>query len=369
MFDLSNRLVTLRKKERKTQQDVAHYVGVSTAAVSKWETNQSYPDLSVLPKLATYFNCSIDDLLGYEPQMSKEHIQQLYMRLANDFQQKPFDEVYAEIQNIIKEYYACFPLLMQISVLLLNYTQLAGERTKEILSLAESLCIRIQQQSSDLRLLQLCRSLQAQIALIKNEPQQVIALFGEEVEAYAGNDLVLASAYLQLQQGDKAEETYQTSLFQKIVSNVFILSNYLQMQLQDEERFQETVERGFGLIRLFQLDTLHINSCISMYIGAAQGYTIQGRMDAAFEALQRYLHVIEQTPFPITLHGDDYFNKVDEWLLRELDLGQTMPRDEASLRQSLLDIVEKNPMFEPLKQDARYQVLVSNLTHMLGVNA
>lgn len=146
MFDLSNRLVTLRKKERKTQQDVAHYVGVSTAAVSKWETNQSYPDLSVLPKLATYFNCSIDDLLGYEPQMSKEHIQQLYMRLANDFQQKPFDEVYAEIQNIIKEYYACFPLLMQISVLLLNYTQLAGERTKEILSLAESLCIRIQQQ-------------------------------------------------------------------------------------------------------------------------------------------------------------------------------------------------------------------------------
>lgn len=46
-----------------------------------------------------------------------------------------------------------------------------------------------------------------------------------------------------------------------------------------------------------------------------------------------------------------------------------MPRDEASLRQSLLDIVEKNPMFEPLKQDARYQVLVSNLTHMLGVNA
>ena len=56
-----------RKELNVTQEDIARYVGVSRAAVSKWEKGQSYPDISILPKLAAYFNVSIDDLLGYEP--------------------------------------------------------------------------------------------------------------------------------------------------------------------------------------------------------------------------------------------------------------------------------------------------------------
>lgn len=82
-----------RKEKGITQDKLAEYVGVSKASVSKWETAQSYPDITLLPQLATYFNISIDELIGYLPQMTKKDIKKTYQRLAEDFSNKPFDDV------------------------------------------------------------------------------------------------------------------------------------------------------------------------------------------------------------------------------------------------------------------------------------
>ena len=38
----------------------------------------SFPDITLLPKLATYFNVSIYELIGYEPQLTGEQIKELY---------------------------------------------------------------------------------------------------------------------------------------------------------------------------------------------------------------------------------------------------------------------------------------------------
>lgn len=43
----------------------------------------SFPDITLLPKLATYFNVSIDELIGYEPQLTREQIKELYSQLKN----------------------------------------------------------------------------------------------------------------------------------------------------------------------------------------------------------------------------------------------------------------------------------------------
>ena len=55
----------LRKAKGVTQEDVAKFVGVSAQAVSKWE-NGSVPDTELLPKIADYFDTSIDSLFGRE---------------------------------------------------------------------------------------------------------------------------------------------------------------------------------------------------------------------------------------------------------------------------------------------------------------
>lgn len=69
---LSENIAFMRKKAGITQDELATFLGVTKASVSKWETGQSMPDILLLPELATYFDVSVDELLGYEPQLSKE---------------------------------------------------------------------------------------------------------------------------------------------------------------------------------------------------------------------------------------------------------------------------------------------------------
>ena len=55
----------LRKVKGITQEQLSEVLGVSTAAISKWENGQMYPDISYFPVLARYFNVSIDCLFGF----------------------------------------------------------------------------------------------------------------------------------------------------------------------------------------------------------------------------------------------------------------------------------------------------------------
>lgn len=66
----------LRREQNRTQGQLAAAVGVSSPAVSKWETGQSCPDIMLLPALARYFGCTIDALLSFAPTLTEEQAQQ-----------------------------------------------------------------------------------------------------------------------------------------------------------------------------------------------------------------------------------------------------------------------------------------------------
>ena len=53
----------LRKTKGMTQLDLAHQMGVTDKAVSKWERDLSFPDVASLPKLAEVLDTSVDELL------------------------------------------------------------------------------------------------------------------------------------------------------------------------------------------------------------------------------------------------------------------------------------------------------------------
>ena len=64
---LGKRIVQHRKDMGLTQDQLAERLGVTAQAVSKWENDQSCPDINMLPKLAELFGTTTDALLGREP--------------------------------------------------------------------------------------------------------------------------------------------------------------------------------------------------------------------------------------------------------------------------------------------------------------
>jgi transcriptional regulator with XRE-family HTH domain len=63
---LGQRLTELRKKKGWTQEELAKKLNVSPQAVSKWEKDVSFPDVTLLTTIAETFDTSIDYLLGHE---------------------------------------------------------------------------------------------------------------------------------------------------------------------------------------------------------------------------------------------------------------------------------------------------------------
>ena len=61
---LGKRIAKNRKRLGLTQDRLAELLGVTAQAVSKWENDQSCPDISTLPKLAEIFGITTDELLG-----------------------------------------------------------------------------------------------------------------------------------------------------------------------------------------------------------------------------------------------------------------------------------------------------------------
>lgn len=63
-----------RKELGLTQEQVAGYLGVSTPAVSKWETGATSPDISLLPALARLLKTDLNTLFGFREELSEQDI-------------------------------------------------------------------------------------------------------------------------------------------------------------------------------------------------------------------------------------------------------------------------------------------------------
>lgn len=61
---IGKRIASLRKDKGLTQEELAEKLGISGQAVSKWENDQNYPDISILPQLARLLGVTVDELLS-----------------------------------------------------------------------------------------------------------------------------------------------------------------------------------------------------------------------------------------------------------------------------------------------------------------
>lgn len=355
-------LAKKRKEKGITQEELAHYMGVSKASVSKWETAQSYPDITLLPVLATYFSMSIDDLMDYQPQMTKEDISKLYRRLSADFTWQPFDVVLAECRQIIKKYYSCFPLLLQMGTLLLNHVELlkGAPPTVELIQEARNLFIRVKEESDDVSLARKALYMEAYCALVAGDAVAVLDLLDGTIEPAMPPEVLMASAYQIQGQVEDAEGILQIGIYQSLVVLFNFFPAYLRLCTADTAKFEEVLRRALSMADLFDMRHLHPGVLIGTYVVGAQGYLAQDNHDRALDMLQQYTDIVTDAIYPLKLHGDEFFDRLEQWLL-ELDFGQGLPRDDKTIKRSMCDVVVENPGFSMLADNHRFNNIVSRL--------
>lgn len=368
-INMAKVIANKRKEKGLTQDELAHYMGVSKASVSKWETGQSYPDVTFLPQLAAYFNISIDELMDYQPQMSREDIRRLYRSLSADFASKPFEVVMKDCRQVIKKYFSCFPLLLQMGILLLNHAMLLKD-PKEMAPLLEdtrSLFARIREESDDLALIKQALFLEALCCLTAGVPNAALALLEGKVGPAMPPETILASAYQMTGRPEEAKSILQVGIYQSIVSLLNFLPAYLTLCADDPVKFDEILRRALSVTEAFDMNRLHPGVTIGLYLSAAHGYITQGNNEEALEMLQQYTEIVTEAIYPLRLQGDAFFDLLDNWL-DNLDLGTDLPRDERTIRQSMADAVIHNPVFSVLKEEHHFQGIIKRLQNF-GVRA
>lgn len=362
-LNLGRILMENRHKRGITQDDLASYMGVSKAAVSKWETNTTYPDIVLLPKLASFFNISIDELMGYEPQMTKEDIRKLHHKLSGEFSVLPFGDVLEHCRAIVKKYYSCFPLLFQIGSLLVNHCMLAGslEKTAQVLEEAMDLFIRVKTETDDVQLGREALNMEAYCLIALKRPAEVLDLLDTETLYSESTEPLLSAAYQMIGNQKEAKRLLQAGIYKSIVGLFNLLPSYMNLCLDDPEAFEQTCNHTMQIAGTFSLKTLHPGILLSCYIIMAQGFTALGKEEKALQLLEEYTGLATGSIYPLRLHGDTFFNLLDDWIDDTLYMGDYPPRSETVIRHSITQALTENPAFAVFAEEPRFQSLIQRL--------
>lgn len=361
---IAENIVELRHKKKITQDELATFLGVTKASVSKWETKQSYPDILLLPQIAAYFDVTMDVLLGYEPQLSKEQIKKVYHELANDFAELPFDQVMEKSKQLVKEYYSCYSFLFQVLVLWLNHYPLAKEEERfGILQEILDLCAHIEQACQDAGICNDVLAIKAMVHLQRGELDDVIEILeplNDPMHMNMETPNCLIQAYAGKGELAKADLQSQIAVYTDVLRLISHSMALLSLHMQEHEVAEETIKRVDSLLVIYEIDELHPNTASQFYYQAALYYCSARKEAQAFSYMKRFVQACDRLfAQGIQLHGDAYFYRLDEWIM-DSPLGAQGVRNARLVYDTILQAME-HPMLEILKRNSDYTDLINEV--------
>ena len=138
----------IRKKRTEqgiTQEQLAEALEVSPQAVSRWENEASFPDITLLPVIAGYFDVTVDELLGVDIERKEEEIKKILNEVQKLKHLGKSYEASCLLREKVKEYPNSAELLHSLAGAVYSYyfqsgTQLDEEKFKEYAREVVELC-------------------------------------------------------------------------------------------------------------------------------------------------------------------------------------------------------------------------------------
>lgn len=102
-MNLGQQLVKARKKNGMSQEEVAEKLGVSRQTISKWELDETVPDIYQAKKLAVIYHMSLDKLIEFD--VETEKIKEVINSISEETNQKiDWNKMWSQKYPILQQY-------------------------------------------------------------------------------------------------------------------------------------------------------------------------------------------------------------------------------------------------------------------------
>ncbi|HHX69187.1 MAG: helix-turn-helix transcriptional regulator [Miniphocaeibacter sp.] len=357
-----------RKSINWTQEQLADYLGVTKASVSKWERGRSHPDILLLPELATLFNITIDELLCYESNLTNKQIVVLTENLNRLLNNKGIEEAFKQLNFYLRQYKNQAKFLISMAQWLLNstYSVKEEEDLEKYYNKVFELTGQVKNISSNTIYLEEAELIESVTFMVKKEYNKIISI-GEKLlsPVHNGLDEVYISALLAKGDLDEFEYGFQILLYQNSINILGIIVAKLTTLPVNEIWFEKLVKLGGNIIDLLDFKQMLTNSTLGYYILTALGYSQLGKIDLALLYLEEYTEIIENLDFPLQLKGIELFDKLEEWLENNLIFQSTNTMKEEDVKKALVEPILNNPSFSVLEKEDKFKNIVKRLGKIL----
>ncbi len=143
-MNLGNKIRELRRAGSLTQEQLAAALNISPQAVSKWEMGASYPDMTMIPIIASFFKVSLDELFDFDVKNVEKEIEEIRLEYG-----KYFWGNFVKAEQILLDGLKLYPASIRLKTELVELYAYNVDRGDEIIHKAFELAGQIVQVSQD----------------------------------------------------------------------------------------------------------------------------------------------------------------------------------------------------------------------------
>ena len=150
-IEIGKKIRELRSDRLVTQEQLAVFLGVTPQAVSRWESQHSYPDIEFLPAIADYFSVTTDELLGVRKDERALRLAEIRKEIKRLGDAGTAEEIIAFARQAVAEFPSEEPLQLHLadSLLGLIWTEYPD---KDALSEAEKIFQTVLETTRDINI-------------------------------------------------------------------------------------------------------------------------------------------------------------------------------------------------------------------------
>ena len=300
----------------------------------------------------------MDELIGYDPDLSSAQIQKFYIDLENRVPDAGMDSIVEDIKIKIKQYYSCFDFLYYMALFILNHCDLATDDVKkeEYLEYTNNILRRVCEHSKNPILKEKSLSLRAACLISLGKSEEALNILPSSDMLSISKDCLVASAYLKTKKENEVDQKLQVMIYKNITDLITLLM--MKSSLNNDD-WVETLERVEDLIESFNLIEINVSIVLNFYLSLATRYVDDNNLKLAGKYVEKLLNLlIESKGKSFKIRGDEYFNQIDKWLDENLLLSTNPNRSDDMIARSYLFAVTDNVGFKEIIEQEKIKNLL-----------